>query len=85
MQHDSSWELRRVIYNRCCSAGRIHLPNFIEPPPELSNLMRFNGGHESREFMHHIRQYNCLFNFYKFYGGWRFYEPSKRVNLAVEN
>jgi hypothetical protein len=28
--------------------------------------MRFNGGHESREFMHHIRQYNCLFNFTSF-------------------
>lgn len=25
--------------------------------------MRFNGGQKSREFMNHIRQYNCLFNF----------------------
>jgi hypothetical protein len=29
----------------------------------LAELMRFNGGQKSREFMNHIRQYNCLFNF----------------------
>ena len=51
------------MYNLCCKCGKVHIPEFIAPPPELANLMHFNGDSRAKKFLSKIRLYNCLFAF----------------------
>ena len=59
----SSYAQKRIVYNSCCRAGRVSLPKHRPFPPPLCDLIKFNGGHESKNFMKLIRQYNSMFAF----------------------
>lgn len=50
-----------IIYNGCCRGGRVSLPKHRPFPLPLQELVCFNGGPQSKSFMHLIRQYNSLF------------------------
>jgi hypothetical protein len=54
---------RRVVYNGCCRAGKVSLPRPLSWPHPLDELMRFDGGPASNNFMRSIRQYNSMFAF----------------------
>lgn len=51
------------MYNLCCRAGKISLPELRFPPAMLANLLRFDGDRRSRRFLRQIRSYNSLFAF----------------------
>ena len=53
----------RVDYVGCCHGGKISLPAPLPWPSPLRELMRFDGGPASKNFMKSIRQYNSMFAF----------------------
>ena len=59
----SSYAQKRIVYHSCCRGGRISLPKHRPFPPPLSDLINFNGGAASKNFMKLIRQYNSMFAF----------------------
>ena len=44
-------------FGKCCSSGKVQLPRFTDPPPELSHLLSSND-HAAKNFREHIRRYN---------------------------
>ena len=54
---------KRLVYTRCCHAGKISLPIFPDWPSPLAELLRFYGGPESTRFLRLIREYNSMFAF----------------------
>ena len=59
----SSYIQMRIVYHSCCHGGTISLPKHRPFPPPLCDLIKFNGGLESKNFMKLIRQYNSMFAF----------------------
>ncbi|WVZ65260.1 hypothetical protein U9M48_014656, partial [Paspalum notatum var. saurae] len=54
---------QHIVYNVCCRGGKVSLPKHRPSPPPLHELVRFDGGSSSNQFMRLIRQYNSLFAF----------------------
>ena len=51
------------MYTKCCRGGKVSLPIFPAWPSPLSELLRFDGGPESKRFLRLIREYNSMFAF----------------------
>ena len=44
-------------FGKCCSSGKVQLPQFANPPQELSHLLSSND-HAAKNFREHIQRYN---------------------------
>jgi hypothetical protein len=56
-------KVKRVVYTLCCRGGKISLPIYPAWPSPLAELLRFDGGAQSKKFMRLIREYNSMFAF----------------------
>jgi hypothetical protein len=54
---------RTIIYNKCCKDGKVTISPYRPRPKPLASLARFDGNSTTKNFMHNIRKYNCLFAF----------------------
>ena len=58
-----SKERHRPVYTGCCRCGKVSLPIYPAWPAPLSELLRFDGGPLSNQFLRLIREYNSMFAF----------------------
>ncbi|WVZ88903.1 hypothetical protein U9M48_035370, partial [Paspalum notatum var. saurae] len=63
VKSESQISSAKIVYNSCCRGGRVKIPPFLTRPEPLASLAAFDGGPRSKNFIKHIREYNCLFAF----------------------
>ena len=49
--------VNNIRFGKCCLNGKVQLPHFSDPPPELSHLLSSNDP-DAKNFRDHIRRYN---------------------------